>query len=175
MEDNDQFVKSLKNIYLNDDLDDCDRRVQIYNLCIRKWGNLIAPRCGEPRYSSLQEEVNEPIESHNSESKDEESDESCDIDLIMSQINVSREQATDALKKHKGDVVGAIMSLTEGDSSIVESKSVEQSKSTLLTHRNFRKNKNLLKTLNLPSDTKIVMIGVDNNIENFFTNKSYKK
>lgn len=56
-------------------------------------------------------------ESKEDEDDDEEVDatglEAGDIDVIVEQTNVSRNKAIKALKEHKGDVVNAIMSLTQ--------------------------------------------------------------
>ena len=43
---------------------------------------------------------------------DEDGVASTDIDLVVSQTNVSRDAAIAALKKNKGDIVNAIMELT---------------------------------------------------------------
>ncbi|QPG73746.1 hypothetical protein FOA43_001059 [Brettanomyces nanus] len=62
------------------------------------------------------------LEDDGDEKKDDEDDEkeedatgleAGDIDVIVEQTNVSRNKAIKALREHKGDVVNAIMSLTQ--------------------------------------------------------------
>jgi len=53
-----------------------------------------------------------PVEEIEGETVDETGVEAKDIELVMSQASVSRTAAVKALKKHKGDIVNAIMELT---------------------------------------------------------------
>jgi len=76
----------------------------------------------EPSEGAKEEEVPELVESTTAPTKKEEpvsnepvDETGCepkDIELVVSQANVSRAQAVRALKKHKNDIVNAIMDLT---------------------------------------------------------------
>jgi len=76
----------------------------------------------EPSEGAKEEEVPELVESSttptgedkpaSNEPVDETGIEPKDIELVMSQANVSRAQAVRALKKHNNDIVNAIMDLT---------------------------------------------------------------
>lgn len=65
---------------------------------------------GEPTQTAISQPIEE--ESEEEEEVDETGVESKDIELVMSQANVSRAKAVRALKNNNNDIVNAIMELT---------------------------------------------------------------
>jgi nascent polypeptide-associated complex subunit alpha len=70
------------------------------------------PDMGSIMAKQEQDAVADGAQPEEEEEIDETGVESHDIDLVMTQAGVSRSKAVKALKTHNGDIVGAIMELT---------------------------------------------------------------
>jgi nascent polypeptide-associated complex subunit alpha len=70
------------------------------------------PDMGSIMAKQEQDAVADGAQPEEEEEIDETGVEAHDIDLVMTQAGVSRSQAVKALKTHNGDIVGAIMELT---------------------------------------------------------------
>ncbi|XP_022241139.1 nascent polypeptide-associated complex subunit alpha-like isoform X2 [Limulus polyphemus] len=70
------------------------------------------PEAGMALGEPTQTTVSQPIEEESEEEVDDSGVESKDVDLVMSQANVSRPKAVRALKNNNNDIVNAIMELT---------------------------------------------------------------